>query len=583
MRFSEDFLSQVKQKNDILDTISPYVDLKVRGSTAVGLCPFHNEKTPSFTVYVNTQSFYCFGCGLGGDVITFVKNMENLAYPDAVTYLANKAGLQLPQDPESDKTAELKRRILNANREAAKFYHSYLFSENGKDALNYLLKRGLTASTVRHFGLGYAPNGWDELKRRLKSLGFNETELILADLLRKTKKGNVIDAFRNRIMFPIIDVNGNITAFGGRVMDDSKPKYINTSDTPVYKKSEGIYALNFAKKQTGKTLILCEGYMDVIAYHQAGFTNAVACLGTAFTENQAKLLNRYCEEIILSYDNDEAGLKAAKRAIGILQNTTLRVKVARLSGGKDPDEIIRKGGKEHIIKILRDALGDVEFDLEKAKEDYDLSSPSDTAAYIEKAADVVAKLGNPVKWDIYASKISKDTNVDKDAILSQIKISSKKQKKRDENEKLRKAYAFNDSILNELNPERRSNLPAAKAEELLLACVLKNPEFYKKIKDSLTDDDFSTKFNLKIYKAAAKTIELYGSANISLFGEDLTDKETGYIVRLKSSVAGTTLKECRDSIDRMKSEKREKLSKNASDMTDEEWALEFEKLRRSKK
>ena len=320
MRFSDEFLTELRSRVDIEELVGRYTEIRHRGSrTPVALCPFHTEKPPSFVIYRENQSYYCFGCGAGGDAITFVKNIERLDYVEAVRYLCERVGMNMPMDPVDDQYNKLRRRCFEANREAAKFFYSRLISEEGAPAREYLKKRRLTDETVKHFGLGYAPDRWDSLLKYLRSKGYRDDELVSFDLARKTTRGGTIDAFRNRLMFPIIDLRGNVIAFGGRVLDDSKPKYLNTSDTVVYKKSQGVYALNFAKNNNDGKLILCEGYMDVIAMHQAGFTNAVAGLGTAFTQEQISLLSRYCTELTLCFDSDEAGVKATNRALKMLE------------------------------------------------------------------------------------------------------------------------------------------------------------------------------------------------------------------------------------------------------------------------
>ena len=579
MRFSDEFLSEVRDRNDIVDVISPYVDLRVRGSLATGLCPFHNEKTPSFTVYVNTQSYYCFGCGSGGDAITFIKNIENLDYTEAVTMLAERSGLALPADGYDDGVAKMKRRMYDANREAARFFHSCLFTPDGKTGLDYFLSRGLSMETIRHFGLGYAPDKWDGLLRHMKSKGYSEQELVAADLAKKTQKGYIIDTFRNRAMFPIIDVKGSVIAFGGRVLDDSKPKYVNTSDTLVYKKSQGVFALNFAKRGSDKTLILCEGYMDVIAYHQAGFENAVAGLGTAFTPEQAKLISKYAEEVILSYDNDEAGQNATRKAIGILSRTPLRIRVARLQGGKDPDEIIKKYGKDKMRQILSSAVGDVEFDLQRAQQGFDLQTSDGKVAYLEKAVDILSKIRNPIQWDVYASKLSAQLGVSKEAIVIQIEKKSKQRARKETRENFSNAATFNDEALKKVNPERAKNLVAAKAEEILIASLLHNPDFYFKIKDKLSEKDFATELNRRIYNVIARHIEQHRPVEITYFASELSDEEIGYLVRLESmrEKLGNTVQECLDCIKRMKDERREREAKNPAGMTDDEWFSQFKK------
>ncbi len=353
MALSEAFLQELKFKTDIEDIISTYVTLRKNGSTSKGLCPFHNEKTPSFTVYSDTQSFYCFGCGAGGDAVTFLKKIENLDYIDAVKLLAQRAGLQMPDDNSyDDSLSKKRRRVLEINRETAKFYYSYLISPQGKIGLDYFLNRGLSMNTIKRFGLGFAPNEWDSLLKHLKSKGYRPSEMVEAGVVKIGRNNNYYDTFKNRVMTPIIDVRGNVIAFGGRVLDDSKPKYINTSDTLVYKKTNELFALNLAKDSGKDNLILCEGYMDVIAMHQAGFTNAVAGCGTALTNEQVRLISRYAREVILAYDADEAGQKALNKAVSLFKQTDVKVKIPALAGGKDPDEIIKKYGRDKFKGML---------------------------------------------------------------------------------------------------------------------------------------------------------------------------------------------------------------------------------------
>ena len=326
MRFTDEFIDRLRDSNDIESVIAGYVDLRRRGKTLTGLCPFHNEKTPSFTVYPETSSYYCFGCGAGGDVVTFVRNIENLDYVEAIKFLADRAGIKMPDDKFDDTAANLRRRIYSANREAARFFHETLFSENGKAQLDYLRRRNVPMKMIKHFGLGAAPDDWHALENHLKAKGFNRDELVAANLLRFSEKNGkryYYDAFRAKVMYPVIDLRGNVVAFGGRVLDNSKPKYINTSDTLVYKKSNELFALNFAKNGNDRKLILCEGYMDVIALHAAGFENAVAGLGTALTPEQVSLISRYADEVALCYDSDEAGQKAIKRASEILEKSRI--------------------------------------------------------------------------------------------------------------------------------------------------------------------------------------------------------------------------------------------------------------------
>ena len=348
-RFSDDFLTELHARCDIEQLISNYVSLRRRGKNLVGLCPFHNEKTPSFTVYPESQSFYCFGCGAGGEAISFIRRIENLDYTEAVKLLCERAGMAMPADGYDNSLAQKRKRIYEINREAARFFHNYLFSPEGAQGLQYYKSRGYSKKTLVRFGMGYAPDDWRKLLMHMRQKGYSYEELYEANLANKSEKNgktNFYDSFRNRVMVPIIDARGNVVAFGGRVLDDSKPKYINTSDTPVYKKSLGVFGLNFAKNSKEISLILVEGYMDAISLHQAGFDNAVACLGTALTSEMAHLLSRYCEEVILSYDADEAGQKATQKAIGIFSSIGMKLRVVHLTGGKDPDEILKKYGPD---------------------------------------------------------------------------------------------------------------------------------------------------------------------------------------------------------------------------------------------
>lgn len=578
-RFSDEFIAAIKERNDIEAVISPYVDLKSRGRIMKGLCPFHNEKTPSFTVYLDTQSYYCFGCGAGGDIISFTMGMENLDYADAVTSLAQRSGLPLPEDGYDDGMARARRRMLEANRDAARFYYKTIYEDAGKTGLDYFLSRGLTHDTIRRFGLGFAPDRWDSLTRHMRSLGYRDDELLSADLARKTKNGSIIDMFRNRVMFPIIDLRGSVIAFGGRVLDDSKPKYLNTSDTLVYKKSQGVFALNLAKRGTDRTLILCEGYMDVIAYHQAGFTNAVAGLGTAFTQEQAKLLSRYADEIILSYDGDEAGQKATKRTMGILEKTPVRIRVAKMTGGKDPDEIIKKFGKERMRAILSGAVNDIEFDLAGIKAGIDTSDSAGKVEYLNKAADVLAYYNDPISRDVYASKLSEELGVSKEAILEQVKRRKTAEKRKENKEIYNSARSAAMGGQTSPNPDRKKNLRAAIAEETLISTLLSNPDFYKEIKDRLTKEDFATPFNYRLYSMIAERIEDCRAVELSYFAGELTPQEMGYLAMLESkrSKLGNTKKECLDCVKVLKEERRIREQGDPSSMSDEQFLNLFKK------
>lgn len=580
MRLSDSFLEQLRANTDIESVISPYVNLRRRGKNLVGLCPFHNEKTPSFTVYPENGSFYCFGCGVGGDVITFVRRMENLDYMEAVKQLADRAGMALPEDGYDDTLAKKRTAVLAANRAAAKFFHSQLFTDRGRHALNYFLDRGLTMETIRHFGLGFAPDDWRALKNHLNEQGFDDILLESANLLRRSDKNGKVsyyDNFRNRVMFPIIDPRGNVIAFGGRVLDDSKPKYINTSDTLVYKKSNGVFALNFAKNGNDGKLIIAEGYMDVIALHQAGFTNAVACLGTALTKEQANLLSRYADTIILSYDADEAGQKATARALGIFGTTGMEIKVLRLTGGKDPDEIIKKYGAQRFRDIINGAANDTEYRLLRARQGIDLSTDDGKVKYLSAATEVLAGIPSPVEVDVYASRLANELGVDKLAIESQVKYKREGLRKRRmaQREQDQKRLLINGQ--NTKNPERSQHLRAAKAEETLIASLMRNPDFYNKLKDELSADYFVTALNRRIFSVILSRLDEGGNTEPYFLSSEFTPDEMDEVERIFRSAAqlSNTVEECVDCIKILKEEKNKPESIKASDLSDDDFAKLF--------
>ena len=581
MRINERFIQELQDKVDIESVISSSISLKRRGKNLVGLCPFHNEKTPSFTVYPESNSFYCFGCGAGGDVITFVRRMENLDYIEAVKAVAQMAGVSMPEDGYDDTLSKQRLRLLNANREAARFYHECLMKPQNRDALNYFLKRGLDMSTIRRFGLGYAPNDWRELINHLKSTGFTEQELVHANLARRSDKNgraNYYDNFRNRVMFPIIDLRGNVIAFGGRVMDDSKPKYINTSDTLVYKKSNGVFGLNLAKNANDNKLILVEGYMDVIALHQAGFTNAIACLGTAFTSEQANLLSRYADEIIICYDNDGAGRTATARALGVLNKTGLKLRVVQMAGGKDADEIIRTHGKERFADLLKSAASTTEYKLLEARAKCDLSTDDGKVEFLMAASQILAGC-SIVERDIYSTRLSNELGVGADSIKAQIKQAELKLRRMAESNKRKETDAMlAKSFEDKNNPERASNLRAAKAEETLIASFMRNPDFYNKLKGQISSQDFVTAFNRRIMNCLEKALDNGLEPNLSIFSSDFTPEEMDSVTRIfhMSANLGNTLKECEDCIKVLKDSSSSSAT-DASSMSDEEFLKLFKK------
>lgn len=524
MALSDSFLQELKMKTDIEDVISTYVTLKRRGATLVGLCPFHNEKTPSFTVYPATQSFYCFGCGAGGDAITFVKKIENLDYLDAVKTLAQRAGLQMPQEGFDDSLSKRRRRILEMNREAARFYHSVLLSPEGKVGYDYYIGRALSAATINHFGLGFAPNQWDALLKYMRAKGYQPAELVDAGLARKGQKG-YYDNFRNRVMTPIIDVRGNVIAFGGRVLDDSKPKYINTGDTLVYKKTNELFALNFAKDSKEDALILCEGYMDVIAMHQAGFTNAVAGCGTALTTEQVRLISRYAKEVILTYDADEAGQKALHKAMTLFDQTDVKVRIPALVGGKDPDEIIRTYGRDKFKGMLEGASNETEFRLLALRRQYNLATTQGKIDFIGGALQILATLP-PVEQDLYVSRLSEELGVERQNMKVQLQDLVARQGNRREKREFKRIVQENMRKTARETMATDASLRKLRAEDRLISLLLRYPDCSRLCKDF--DPQWLTPgFAQRVFTLILQRLENGDGTELMDLRDRLTDDEMG--------------------------------------------------------
>lgn len=524
MALSDSFLQELKMKTDIEDVISTYVTLKRRGATLVGLCPFHNEKTPSFTVYPATQSFYCFGCGAGGDAITFLKKIENLDYLDAVKTLAQRAGLQMPQEGFDDSLSKRRRRILEMNREAARFYHSVLLSPEGKVGYDYYIGRALSAATINHFGLGFAPNQWDALLKYMRAKGYQPAELVDAGLARKGQKG-YYDNFRNRVMTPIIDVRGNVIAFGGRVLDDSKPKYINTGDTLVYKKTNELFALNFAKDSKEDALILCEGYMDVIAMHQAGFTNAVAGCGTALTTEQVRLISRYAKEVILTYDADEAGQKALQKAMTLFDQTDVKVRIPALVGGKDPDEIIRTYGRDKFKGMLDGASNETEFRLLALRRQYNLATTQGKIDFIGGALKILATLP-PVEQDLYVSRLSEELGVERQNMKVQLQDLVARQGNRREKREFKRIVQENMRKTARETMATDASLRKLRAEDRLISLLLRYPDCSRLCKDF--DPQWLTPgFAQRVFTLILQRLENGDGTELMDLRDRLTDDEMG--------------------------------------------------------
>lgn len=581
-RFSDEFLYELRMKCDIEQIISMYVNIKRRGKNLVGLCPFHNEKTPSFTVYPETQSYFCFGCGAGGEVINFIRKAENLDYFEAVKFLCDKCGMTLPSDGADNSLSEKRRRMYEINKEAARFFNSVLFSEEGKKGLEYYKARGLKKSTITKFGLGYAPDSWDSLLKHMRTKGYSYEELYEANLAYKsTKSGSArfFDAFRARVMVPIIDVRGNVVAFGGRVLDDSKPKYINSSDTLIYKKSLGVFGLNFAKNSKENTLILVEGYMDAISLHQAGFTNVIACLGTAFTGEMAHLLSRYAEEIILCYDADEAGQKATNRAIEILNSIGMKLRVVRLNGGKDPDEILKNYGPERFRTLVEGAANDIEFELLRLRSQFDLATSDGKMKYLENVAVVLSK-NSKIAQDIYASRLAEELGVDKKAILLRTEQIARRNRTEHNKKHFKNIQQTAMSDISKMALSNDTDIKVIKAQEMLISCLANSPDFYRYIKDDISSEDFSIDTHKKIFSVLVEKINNQTPLDFTYFSQDFTDEEMSLFVRLckNAEQMAITLKACTDCIDVIKQSKQQATTASAvGNMSDEDFAALFKK------
>lgn len=534
MPLPEEFIYQLKLANPIETIVGSYINLLRRGKDYVALCPFHSEKTPSFHVYTDTQSFYCFGCGAGGDIITFTKKIENLEYMETIKLLAQKGGLEVPENENNNKIVNLKKRILEINRETANYYFKQLVSGNDKKGLKYFIDRGLKPETIKKYGLGYAPASWDSLRKHLSRYGYSDDEMIAAGVRTVSRNNsNVYDTFRERVIFPIIDLRGNIIAFGGRTLGNGTPKYLNTGDTPVFKKSRNLFSLNFAKNYQVRKMILAEGYMDVISINQAGFENVVATLGTSLTSEQARLMKSYADEVIISYDSDSAGQKATQRAINLLSEAGINTKIIKMNGAKDPDEFIKKFGAQRFKMLLENSDGAINFELEKCRSGLDLNSETDKVIFLKRSVKILSGISNRLERDVYISKVAKENEISIDVLRSQIEAETKKNiniEKKREWQAIRSKSLYNDPIV----PES-SKLPRqVKAEEGILAYLFRFPDKTETVMKSISPEYFVTDFYKKVFVSYCKKIQNHSNFSISLFGDEFTDDEMGKITGIEA-------------------------------------------------
>lgn len=509
-RISDEMISNICDENDIIDYVSQYVQLKKSGRDYSGLCPFHNEKTPSFHVSREKQLFHCFGCGASGNLVQFVMRTENLDFVDALRHLADRAGIIIPEgdDDFSDETHEKKKKILSMNKIAARFFYDCLKDkQTGEKAQQYFINRNIAWKTVTTYGLGYAPEGRDALLKYLLSQGYKTEEIVEAGLA-VSRDGRVYDKFRDRVMFPIIDVRGNVIGFGGRIMHNNKEvngykiaKYLNSPETPVFDKGKNLFSLNLAKNAKTSEMILCEGYMDVISVYQAGIKNIVATLGTAITENQAKLMLRYTGEILICYDSDEAGTKAALRAIDIISSVGGRSRVIRLKNAKDPDEYINKNGIEQFREAVRKAMPSTEFKISLVKQQYDITNPEGKILFINEVVEIFSKIKDAVEIDAYITKVADDTGISRDAILSKYREKTSKSSYRKiptKTEYQKRAERQKKEVERELKVTRS----LIEAEKRLIGLMAQSKKLFKAAAKHITAEDFST----AVYRKIAQTI-----------------------------------------------------------------------------
>ena len=532
-RYSEELIEEIKSNNDIVDVISQYVVLKRSGGNFFGLCPFHKEKSPSFSVSPDKQIFHCFGCGVGGNVIHFVSKIENLNFKDTLEMLANRANIALPllaSNPQEEKIANLKSKVYKINEETARFYHENLYKPTSKPAQEYIKKRELNNKTLQSFLIGYSGK-YDELYQLLKSKGFTEEEILASSLVNKTENGKFIDRFRGRLMFPIQDVQGRVIAFGGRVLDDSKPKYINSPENIVYSKGRHLFGLNVAKKGDTKKLIIVEGYMDAISLYQRGITNAVASLGTALTEKQGWLLRKSCEQVIIGYDADGAGQAATMRGLEILQNMGCDMRILQIYGAKDPDEFVRKYGPERFLKCVDNSISLVEFKVKNLKQDLNLDNVNDKIKFLNQIAKILAKVDNSIEKEIYIDKISLEYGISKEAIYAEVNKLTYSNKK--DTKVLERPVAT--YIRKPVEDTKKIDEATLRREKMVIYLLLNYPqESFAKIKNVISVEFIQSDKNKQIINKLYEELEK-GNINIDILNLFEEEDMINYISGIMAS------------------------------------------------
>ena len=540
MKYPREWIDSVRERSDIVELIGSYVTLRRAGSNYTGLCPFHSERTPSFTVFPDTQSFFCFGCEAGGDAFTFVMRSENLEYPEAVEFLAKRAGIQIPETHEdSDQPRGISRaRAYELNRAAARFYRDCLFDPAiGEAGMNYLRDtRGLDTAVIRHFGLGYAPNEFGVLLPHLKSLGFTEEEMRQCFLCGRSQSGRYYDYFRGRVMFPVINTAGEVVAFSGRdVTGTSKAKYLNSSDTPVFQKRRNLFALNFAKAHCAEQMILCEGNMDVVSMHAAGFENAVASLGTALTDEQARIMARYTKQVIIAYDGDSAGQRAAGRAMDIFARVGLDVRVLRITDAKDPDEYIRKFGTDAFARLLKGSSTGFSYRLDGVLNRYNIKEPEDRIKAAAELCGMVARVWSSAEREVYLQAVSERLGLPIDSLRRDVERAQARIQRDRHQSEARAARMSALALDDRVNPEAAGNIRAAAAEDTVLGLMLLYEEHRRAVREgavSLTADDFVTAFNRRVFEEIMELENSDGGFSTAVLGEQFDPDEMGRLAKL---------------------------------------------------
>ncbi len=535
MRYSDEILDEVKSSNDIVDVISQYISLKRSGRNYFGLCPFHNEKSPSFSVSPDKQIFHCFGCGVGGNVITFISKIEGIGFKEAIEVLAEKANIKLPtiENSADSKKEELKAKVYKVNSFTAEYYHKKLYEPTSKIAQDYVKKRQLNNETLQSFKIGFSGK-FDELYRALKKEGFNDEEILESGLVNKNENGKYIDRYRNRLMIPILDERNRVIAFGGRVLDDSKPKYINSPENIVYNKGSHLFGLNVAKKGETKRLLIVEGYMDAISLHQRGITSVVASLGTALTTRQGWLLRKNCEQVILGFDSDGAGQTAILRAMEVMQNMGCDIRVLQMSGAKDPDEYVVKYGAVRFQKLLDDAISLIEFKIKILQKDLNLESASDKIKFLNEIAKLISKIENTMEREIYIEKIAKGYNISKEAIYAEVnKLQYSNRRSSNVLEKER-------PVVSRVKKENSISEEVIKRENTIIWILINSVETYKTIKENIKIEDFKNEENKEILKEIYKALE-NGNNNISSVLDHIEDEKIqGHLTEIMAEDYGIT-------------------------------------------